>query len=160
MRLLAHQLRDLAWRAIAGTMFGAGSSSLAQAAVPTNVAGFGPTSFTAFGFEIPIMSALFGLMGVLLARRVAPFDPSTERLGTIGNAALTALLALGVLAFIIAGEKRPIVALGWAVGLGYSGIAFVALVAQAVRRFAKMMLEAFVRAATGAPAAGGDEEIK
>lgn len=156
--LLLH-LRLLTWRMIAGAMFGAGSSSLASAATSGSSHSFGPTAITAFGVEIPVMSALFGLLGVLLARRVAPFDPSTDRLGPIGNAALTALLALGVLAFIIAGEKRPIVALGWAVGLGYSGIAFIALVAQAVRKFAKIFLDAFVRAATGGPTADRDEEV-
>lgn len=148
-------LQLLAWRMIAGAMFGAGMSSLAEANSGVSPR-FGPVAIELFGYPVPILSALFGLMGVLLARRVAPVDPATERLGPIGNAALTALLALGVLAFVIAGEKRPIVALSWAVGLGYSGIAFVALVAQAVKRFARLFLDAFVRAATGG--AGGSDE--
>lgn len=141
-----------AWRAIAGALFGAGLSSLAEAASASP--SFGPREVAIFGQPIPVLSALFGLAGVVLARRVAPIDPTSERLGLVGNAALTMLLALGVLAFVIAGEKRPIVALSWAIGLGYSGNAFIALVAQGVRRFAGTFIETILRSARGT---GGGE---
>jgi hypothetical protein len=95
------------------------------------------------------MSALFGVLGVLLARRVAPISPATERLGRSGNGALTALLVLGVLALVIAGEKRPLVALGWAVGLGYSGLAFVELVARTALLFARTFLSIVARSSSG-----------
>jgi hypothetical protein len=156
MRAGIHHLQLLLWRLLAGAMFGAGFASLAEAGTGAHRS-FGPAAVQLLGYDVPLMSALFGVLGVVLARRVAPIDPAAERLGAAGNAALTTLLALGVLAFIIAGEKRPIVALGWAVGLGYSGIAFVALVAEAVKRFAKSFLEAFVRGAAGS-SAGRDGE--
>lgn len=142
--------RILAFRTFAGAMFGAGVSSLAEAATAAqHVPSFGPKAIELFGYPVPVMSALFGLIGLMLSRRVAPVSPAAVALGRPGNAALTALLALGVLAFIIAGEKRPIVALGWAIGLGYSGLAFIELVSRAVMNFARLSIQAFVRAAAG-----------
>jgi hypothetical protein len=144
MRVVAHHFRLRAWRAIAGAFFGAGLSSLANAAPPA-VLSFGPRAIELFGYPVPIMSALFGLIGLVLARRVAPVTPAAVQLGRLGNIALTALLALGVLALIVADEKRPMVALGWAVGLGYSGLGFIELVARSVRNFARLAIQSFVR---------------
>jgi hypothetical protein len=159
MRPAALHLQIRAWRAIAGAFFGAGMSSLANAAPPA-VLSLGPRAIELFGYPVPIMSALFGLIGVLLARRVAPVSPGAIRLGNVGNTALTALLALGVLALVVTGEKRPMVALGWAVGLGYSGLASVELVSQAVMKFASLFTQAFLRAAVGntAPIEPASEE--
>ncbi|MEO6361081.1 MAG: hypothetical protein ABIO43_10990, partial [Sphingomicrobium sp.] len=139
--------RLLAWRTISGAMFGGGLASLAEAAsgAPA-MRSYGPQAIELFGYQLPLLSALFGLIGVILARMVAPVSPAAIRLGRTGNLALTALLALGVLAFVIAGEKRPIVALGWAVGLGYSGVAFIELVSRAVMSFSRLFLKAFVNA--------------
>jgi hypothetical protein len=106
MRAVARHIRIRAWRAIAGTVFGAGLSSLARAAAGP-VPSFGPQAIEVFGYPVPVLSALFGLIGVLLARRVAPVSPGAIRLGNVGNTALTALLALGVLALVVTGEKRP-----------------------------------------------------
>jgi hypothetical protein len=159
MRAVARHIRIRAWRAIAGTVFGAGLSSLARAAAGP-VPSFGPQAIEVFGYPVPVLSALFGLIGVLLARRVAPVSPGAIRLGNVGNTALTALLALGVLALVVTGEKRPLVALGWAVGLGYSGLASVELVSQAVMKFASLFTQAFLRAAVGntAPIEPASEE--
>jgi hypothetical protein len=148
MHSAARHVRIRAWRALAGAFFGAGLSSLAQAATG-KVPSFGPQTIEVFGYPVPVLSALFGLIGVLLARRVAPVSPGAIRLGNVGNMALTTLLALGVLALVVTGEKRPLVALGWAVGLGYSGLASVELVSQAVMKFAALFTQAFLRAAVG-----------
>jgi len=132
---------------LAGATFGAGLASIAAAATPhVTPTAFGPAAVTLFGVEIPIFSALFGILGLLLARRIAPASNAGAKLGRVGNAALTALLALGVLALIVTGEKRPIVALGWAVGLGYSGLGFVELVARAVVTGARLTIDAWVSA--------------
>lgn len=149
----------LAWRASAGLMFGAGMSSLvgaAAAAAPSPQ--FGPVELILFGHHVPIMAALFGLIGLVLARRVAPVSPTAVRLGRMGNAALTTLLALGVLAFIIAGEKRPIVALSWAIGLGYSGLAFIELVSGIVLRFARTFIQVFFRMPASSADKASEEE--
>lgn len=143
-------------RAVAAGFAGAGFASIAQAAAP--VPAFGPTEIVVFGATVPVWSALFGLMGVLLARRVAPPTPAEERLGRQGRIALTILLAIGVLALIIAGEKRPIVALAWSVGLGYSGLAFIQLVSTSVVAAAKLIMDGF--AASLARAAGAWAEKK
>jgi hypothetical protein len=129
-------------RPLAGAMFGAGMASIAKAAAPGSPA-FGPHAVIAFGVEVPVLSALFGLIGVVLARRVAPATDAGAKLGPGGNAALTALLALGVLALIVTGEKRPIVALGWSVGLGYSGLAFIEMVARGVMTGSRVAIETF-----------------
>lgn len=155
---------------MSGAIFGAGMASLASAAgAGSTPPAFGPPVVIAFGYEVPVLSAIFGLIGVCLARRVAPASIAGSKLGRSGNAALTALLALGVLALIVTGEKRPIVALGWSVGLGYSGIAFIEMVARAVVGGSKLILDAFVIMTTrfasawaerpGAKHKGSDDDV-
>jgi hypothetical protein len=144
-------------RISAGPAFGAGVASIASAAGAGSAApAVGPPLVIAFGYEVPVLSAIFGLIGVVLARRVAPASVAGAKLGPGGNAALTALLALGVLALIVTGEKRPIVALGWSVGLGYSGIAFIEMVARAVVGGSKLILDAFVVVTTRFASAWAD----
>lgn len=145
-------------RSIPGAIFGAGLASLAHAAGPAMPPSFGPPLIVIFGFDVPVLSALFGVLGVLLARRVAPPSAVDARLGREGRAALTVLLALGVLALIIAGQKQPIVALGWSIGLGFSGIAVVELLASAVMGSARVALKAFTRGAAAEAAAWADKE--
>lgn len=124
-----------------GSTVGAGTASLAQAASRQTV--IGPAEMVIFGASVPVWSALFGLAGLVLARRVAPISAAEEHLDRQGRAALTVLLAIGVMALIIAGEKRPIVALAWSVGLGFSGMAFINLVADGVTHFAKLVMDSF-----------------
>ncbi|RHW17185.1 hypothetical protein D1610_11590 [Sphingomonas gilva] len=146
---------QLILRLVAGPFFGAGLASIAHAALPAQAAApsFGPPLVIVFGFDVPVLSAIFGLIGVLLARRVAPASAAGAALGRTGNAALTGLLVLGVLALIVSGEKRPIVALGWAIGLGYSGLGFIELVARSVVAGARIIIDAFVAIATKGAAA-------
>ncbi len=134
------------YRAVAAGAIGAGMASIADAATRPIVQ-IGPPEIILFGAAVPIWSALFGLVGVLLARRVAPATAAGAALGPVGNAALTGLLALGVIALIVAGEKRPIVALGWSIGLGYSGLGFIELVARSVVAGAKLVMDAFIEVA-------------
>lgn len=135
--------RSDVFRSLAGVVFGAGLASAAQAATPS----VGPTAFLIFGAEIPVWSAIFGLVGVLMARRVAPASAAGRALGRTGNIALTILLACGVLALIVSGEKRPIVALGWSIGLGFSGLGFIELVAKAVVTAATLTMDGFAQVA-------------
>lgn len=141
-----------------GGVVGAGLTSLAQAAVSTSPGSppsFGPPIVIVSGVQIPVFSALFGVIGLLLARRVAPASAAGAKLGRTGNAALTALLAMGILALVIAGQKQPFVALGWALGLGYSGLGIVELVARGVVTIARLFVDAVVAAWT-AKLGGGD----
>ena len=141
------------WRTLAGGAVGAGLASIAEAHSSPR---FGPPSIVAFGAELPVWSILFGIVGVLMARRVAPATAAGTALGRTGNAALTVLLILGVLALIVAGEKRPIVALGWSIGLGFSGLGMIEMVARAVRGGARLILDGFVVAATKGAAMWAD----
>ncbi|MFZ5746378.1 MAG: hypothetical protein ACOY45_01830 [Pseudomonadota bacterium] len=140
-------------RVFAAATIGAAGASLARAA-PT----IGPVEIVLFGYPIPIWSALFGVLGVVLARRVSPPTPAEDHLGRQGRVALTILLTVGVLALIVSGERRPIVALGWSIGLGYSGLAFVDMVARAVSAGARIVIDAF--AASIARAAGAWNQRK
>jgi hypothetical protein len=142
-------MRRLATLICGGTL-GAGLASLASAATRGALSdtSFGPPIIVLFGQPVPVFSALFGLIGLLLARRVAPASAAGARLGPTGNAALTGLLALGVLALIIAGQKQPIVALAWAMGLGWSGLGICELVAKGVVSVAKLFVDAVVAAWT------------
>lgn len=144
-------------RPIAGAVFGAGLASVASAVQAAAGPSFGPEHVILFGQPVPVFSALCGLIGVILARMVAPASTAGARLGRVGNIALTALLALGVLALIISGQKRPLVAVAWAIGLGYSGLAFIELVAAAVINTAKLSLDAFLRASAAAAARHSDK---
>jgi len=136
-------------RPLAGGAIGAGLASLASVATAT-VPAFGPAEIIVFGEAVPVLPALFGLIGLLMARRVAPASDAGARLGRTGNAALTALLALGVLALVINGQRQPLVALGWSIGLGYSGLAFIELVAAGALTLARSLIRIFIAARTAA----------
>ncbi|WP_343528741.1 hypothetical protein [Sphingomonas sp.] len=136
-----------------GATFGAGLAAMADAHAPHTV---GPVAVIVFGAELPIWSIIFGIIGVLMARRVAPATAAGTALGRTGNTALTVLLVLGVLALIVSGEKRPIVALGWSIGLGFSGLGMIEMVARAVRGGARLILDGFVVAATKGAAMWAD----
>jgi hypothetical protein len=144
-------------RPLAGAIFGAGLASLASAATP-HAPSFGPEVLILFGVKVPIFSALCGLIGVILARQVAPASAAGVLLGRRGNIALTGLLALGVLALIVSGQKQPLVAVAWAIGLGHSGLGFIELVARSVVTGSRLFLDAFIRASTAAGAAWADRK--
>lgn len=140
---VSHMISRQLLRTAPGAVFGAGLASLAQAATASAAPAFGPPSIIAFGFDVPVLPALFGLVGVVLARRVAPPSAVDARLGRDGRAALTVLLACGVLAIIIAGQRQPLVALGWSAGLGYSGMAVIEVLAAAVMGTVRFVVDAF-----------------
>lgn len=134
------------YRPLAGAVFGAGLSSLAEAATRGAPPSFGPPEIILFGTTVPVLPALFGLIGVLVARQAAP--PPVVPVSPVRNVALTVLLALGALALVAAGERRPFVTLAWSIGLGFSGFAFIEMVASAVRNGARLVMETFIQSLT------------
>lgn len=97
------------------------------AAAATSIAvapSFGPAVVTLLGLDIPIMALMLSVLGLVLARKVAP--PSRRKLTPVQERCLTALLAL-LLLLIVTGQiggKRLGVGMGliWGIGLGTSGL--------------------------------------
>lgn len=96
----------------------------AAVAAPT----FGPAIITAFGIDIPIVALVLSVIGLVLARFIAP--PPLRKLTFNQEVALTALLLI-ILFLIVTGEfpivgaGRPIgagMAVMWGIGLGFSGM--------------------------------------
>ena len=80
----------------------------------------GPETVIWWGVHIPVLAAFFGIAGLLLGHFMAPVIgtpmPIQRQIAVI---AAGVLLSLGIT--IVTGQK-PLVVLGWSIGIGYSGI--------------------------------------
>jgi len=87
----------------------------------------GPESLVLFGVAVPVLSSILGVVGVALGQLLAP--PAVPPLGRkrrgVLVAALVALELCIVLACSVITGKAvlPLVAMGWGIGLGFSGLA-------------------------------------
>ncbi|WP_066723599.1 hypothetical protein [Sphingomonas pituitosa] len=122
----------------------------AAVAAPT----FGPAIVTAFGVDIPILALALSVIGLVLARFIAP--PPLRKLTFRQEVALTALLLI-ILFLIVTGEfpiiggGHPIgagMAVMWGIGLGFSGML-------AIEFFGNRAM-AMLRAAFGKDASGAE----
>lgn len=109
-------------------------------AVASSPPAIGPVVLVAFGLNLPVAALAFSLIGLLIARYLAP--KSARRLSKWQERALTVLLAL-LLIVIVAGEAPMIgdgtplkvgTALAWGIGLGTSGLLAVEYLGGRVRR--------------------------
>jgi len=125
-------------------------------AAPASRRAIGPAEIVLFGTALPVWSLILGTVGVVMARRVAPASAAGTALGQVGNAALTILLLAIVVAVIVEGEKRPIVALGWAIGLGFSGLGAIEMIARAALAAGRLAIEGVVAAASKGAAMWAD----
>lgn len=114
---------------------------LAAAAVAAPA--FGPAIVTLFGIDVPIVGLALSVMGLLLARSIAP--PPLRKLNARQEFALTVLLLI-LLFLIVTGQLfggEPMsagLAVIWGVGLGFSGLLAIELFGARVLA----MLRAFV----------------
>lgn len=88
---------------------------------------FGPAIIQVFGVDIPILALSLAIVGLLLARKIAP--PPARKLTKGQEIALTALLVI-ILFVIVTGQVtgNPLgvgAAVVWSVGLGFSGLLVV-----------------------------------
>lgn len=97
------------------------TATLSLAAAPAA----GPLVVQLLGYDIPVVSAAFGMIGVVLALALAP--PPKRRLGRGQTWALRILLVLLTLTLVVYDQKSPLVSLGWAIGLGFSGYTVIEL---------------------------------
>jgi hypothetical protein len=80
----------------------------------------GPEALLIFGVHVKILSALFGVIGVVVGHVAAP--KAVEPLGWRRHAAVIMggfMIALGV---TIATGQRPLIVFGWSMGTGFAGI--------------------------------------
>lgn len=86
---------------------------------------FGPAIITLFGVQIPVLALFLSILGLLLARAIAP--PPLRKLSRKQEIALTTLLVI-ILFVIVTGQLLDTEPLGaglaviWGVGLGFSGL--------------------------------------
>lgn len=111
----------------------------------------GPELIVVLGVAVPALSALLGVGGVIVGQLLAPTGtPLTMRRRVSLSVALV-MLELGI---VIATGQMPLVAMGWGIGLGFSGISiFQALGEEAlsgVRRIADAFIGAIASRVGGA----------
>ena len=92
----------------------------------------GPETLILFGVHVKVLSAIFGVGGVLLGHLMAPI--ATEPLGWRRHSAVVVAGVLISIATTIGTGQRPLIVLGWSIGIGFAGITiFQAWAAQAAR---------------------------
>jgi len=124
-----------------------GWSVASVAATATAPPRFGPALIVVLGYDLPLLPALLGAIGVVATRRFAPVAAVEARMDPMGRHALTAMMVLAILALVLTGERRPLVIVGIAGGLGYSGVALFELLAAGVVRLVRAAIEIFSRGA-------------
>lgn len=80
----------------------------------------GPEALVLFGVHIKVFSAGFGIVGVLLGHFMAPVG--SRLLEFRRHAAVIIAGILVSIAITIATGQRPLIVLGWSIGIGFSGI--------------------------------------
>lgn len=120
------------------------SATVAAVAAPA----FGPAVVTLFGIDIPIVALGLSVVGLLLARFIAP--PPLRRLTLWQERALTCLLLI-VLFLIVTGQfpffgGTPLgagMAAIWGMGLGFSGLLVVEFFGERVMEALRAGFSAF-----------------
>jgi len=98
-------------------------NAIAVAATPS----FGPAIVTIAGLDVPVMAFGLSVLGLMLARQVAP--SSRRKLSRVQEWCLTGLLVL-ILLMVVTGKigSKPLgvgMGLVWGIGLGMSGLLVV-----------------------------------
>lgn len=82
----------------------------------------GPVTIDVLGYDLPVLSAIISVLGVVLASMIAPPPP----LSLVKKIALTALLVILMLALVISDPTRsPLLSTAWAIGIGYTGLPII-----------------------------------
>lgn len=102
----------------------------------------GPAIVTVFGQDVPILALGLSCAGLLLARMIAP--PPLRKLSRVQHIALTALLLI-ILFLIVTGQfgGGPLgagMATAWGVGLGFSGLVAVEILAERVKAMLRALM--------------------
>lgn len=106
----------------------------------------GPVIVQLLGYDVPVLSAVVGVVGVVLALDLAP--PPPRRLNRRQKWALRVLAILLILCLVIYDQKNPFITLGWAIGLGFSAYTVVELLGALVPERLKRIFDAFFGASS------------
>jgi hypothetical protein len=91
----------------------------------------GPETVIWWGVQVPVLAALFGVAGVALGHMMAPISsPPLPLQRQASVIAAGVLLSVGI---TIATGQRPLVVLGWSIGIGFSGITIFQTIAAQTR---------------------------
>lgn len=80
----------------------------------------GPETLILFGVHVKVLSAIFGVGGVLLGHLMAPIP--AQPLGWRRQSSVVVAGVLVAIAVTIATGQRPLIVLGWSIGIGFAGI--------------------------------------
>ena len=104
----------------------------------------GPTVIDVLGYDLPVLSVLTAVIGVMLAYALAP--PAAREPAVSGSVAILLLFALLLVAAEMYFQHTPLIALCWAMGLGFSGRVVLEELAQIFRGLVTERLRAVVAA--------------
>lgn len=99
----------------------------------------GPEVIVVLGVDVPALSAAFGVVGVVLGQLLAPPAELTLR----RRVALSASLLGIVVAIVIASGQIPLVAMGWGIGLGFSGLSVATTLGEQAKAGIQRITDAF-----------------
>lgn len=102
----------------------------------------GPAVIMIAGVSIHVMSAALGLIGVVLGHLLSP--PASAALTRQRAIALFVTLLLLELTIVMATGQAPIVAMGWGIGLGFSGYTVAATLGSQAQAGIKTISDAFI----------------
>jgi len=94
------------------------------------------------GVEVPMLTAVLGLLGVLMARPLAKRRETTEGYGGgwPGFALVTAIMLIVVELWIVEARPGALFAFVIAIGLGFSGYSLIELVGSQISEFVKRIV--------------------
>ncbi|AJP73156.1 hypothetical protein [Sphingomonas hengshuiensis] len=107
----------------------------------------GPEWLVVAGVALPIFSSGAGVLGVVLGMWLAP--ARAIPLGWRRQGALVVTLLAIILCSVIATGQQPLVALGWGIGLGFSGLTVAELLGEQARSALKTIGDAFIAHVAG-----------
>ena len=102
----------------------------------------GPETLVLFGVAIPVLSGALGAIGIVLGLLAAP--ERYELLNWRRWSAMVAILLSLELTIVIATGQIPIVALGWGIGLGFSGLTVAETLGEQAKRGVAKIAGAFI----------------
>lgn len=131
-----HHLDHLRQHLVVPLILAVNSAASANLVVP------GPPAILLWGVTIPTVSALFGVVGVVVGQWLAP--ASAEPLGCSKRSALMIALQGIALGIVMATGQQPLVAMGWGIGLGFSGLSVMQALGDEAMSGLKRISDAFI----------------
>lgn len=101
-----------------------GAASRVEAAA---ISGAAPVMVNVLGYDVPVLTAILSIAGVILASMIAP--PPSRQLTRTQTIALVALLCVLVLCLVISDPSRSLLlSTCWAIGIGYAGLPIIQMI--------------------------------